>query len=69
MRDGLLGLYPLSLVTGIIKSRSEVSNPQIISPETRIPYSPECVEYAFCELRLLGLLRSSRSEVATWHTT
>src|SRR5215218_8526328 len=22
------------------------------------PYSPECVEYEFCELRLLGILRS-----------
>jgi hypothetical protein len=55
------GLYPLSLVTGSVKSRSEVSNPQIISPETRIPYSPECVEGVFSELGLplYGVLRSS----------
>ena len=27
------------------------------------PYSPECVEYAFCELRLYAVLRSSRQEL------
>jgi hypothetical protein len=58
MGDGLLGLYPISLVTGSLKSRSDESNPQIISPETRIPYSPECVEGEFCELRLAAILGS-----------
>jgi hypothetical protein len=34
----------------------------VISPETRIPYSPECVEWAFCELRNDGVLGSSPSK-------
>src|SRR5215213_6906551 len=31
-------------------------------------YSPKCVEGTFCELRLHGVLRSSRPDMATWHT-
>jgi hypothetical protein len=32
------------------------------------PYSPDCVEQEFYELRLLGILRSWLPEIATWHT-
>jgi hypothetical protein len=31
MGDGLLGLYPISLVTGSLKPRPEASNPRIVS--------------------------------------
>src|SRR5215212_10622131 len=33
--------------------------PSVISPETRIPYSPECVEWGFSEVRIHGVLGSS----------
>ena len=52
MRDGLLGLYPLSLVTDSIKLWRDVSNLHVISPETRICYSAECVEELFSEVRV-----------------
>jgi hypothetical protein len=37
MRDGLQGLYPPSLVTGSVKSRSYECNPQMISPRDMYP--------------------------------
>src|SRR5829696_1604479 len=32
------------------------------------PFSPNVGEEKFCELRLLGILRSSHPQIATWHT-
>jgi len=31
-------------------------------------YSPECAELEFSEVRIHGVLRSSRPVIATWHT-
>jgi hypothetical protein len=33
-----------------------------------LPYSPECVEEQFCELRVYGVLRSSGASFVLWST-
>jgi hypothetical protein len=68
MGDGLLGLYPISLVTGSLKPRPEASNPRIVSTGAgsdlihRSAWNKNAANFAFwafSEVRFKGILRSS----------
>ena len=50
----MVGIMPQSSASSSMR-RAEASS---FGPSF-CPYSPECVEYKFCEVRILGLLRTS----------